>query len=161
MHTSLYIWEVLNFQHSKKMSFQVWVIYLVWNYFMQARDLTQLSVLGFHCNVCLVFCQLKFDICVRCDMAFIEPMHRNKPNITYLLHLAVNTEKQSQIKGLNVTKTSKISYDVSCNIMSCDIILHYYWIWIHIIKQIQLQNKYLKSKHWCVNTVETPSSMTV
>ena len=22
---------------------------------------------------------------VRCDMAFIEPMHRNKPNITYLL----------------------------------------------------------------------------
>ena len=21
----------------------------------------------------------------RCDMAFIEPMHRNKPNITYLL----------------------------------------------------------------------------
>ena len=23
--------------------------------------------------------------CVRCDMAFIEPMHGNKPNITYLL----------------------------------------------------------------------------
>ena len=22
---------------------------------------------------------------VRCDVAFIEPMHRNKPNITYLL----------------------------------------------------------------------------
>ena len=22
---------------------------------------------------------------LRCDMAFIEPMHRNKPNITYLL----------------------------------------------------------------------------
>ena len=39
----------------------------------------------FHYNVCLVFCQLKFSICVRCDMAFIEPMHRNKPNITYLL----------------------------------------------------------------------------
>ena len=32
-----------------------------------------------------MFCQLKFNICVRCDMAFIEPMHRNKPNITYLL----------------------------------------------------------------------------
>ena len=31
------------------------------------------------------FFQLKFNICVRCDMAFIEPMHRNKPNITYLL----------------------------------------------------------------------------
>ena len=30
-------------------------------------------------------CQSKFNICVRCDMAFIEPMHRNKPNITYLL----------------------------------------------------------------------------
>ena len=29
-------------------------------------------------------CQLKFNICVRCDMAFIEPMHRNKSNITYL-----------------------------------------------------------------------------
>ena len=32
-----------------------------------------------------VFCQLKFNICVRCDMAFIEPMHHNKLNITYLL----------------------------------------------------------------------------
>ena len=42
-------------------------------------------VLGFHYNVCLVFCQLKFNICVRCDMAFIKPMHRNKANITYLL----------------------------------------------------------------------------
>ena len=25
------------------------------------------------------------SMCVRCDMAFIEPMHRNKPNITYFL----------------------------------------------------------------------------
>ena len=33
----------------------------------------------------VVFCQLKFNIGIRCDMAFIEPMHRNKPNITYLL----------------------------------------------------------------------------
>ena len=41
--------------------------------------------MGVHCNVCLVFCQLKFNICVRCDVAFNEPMHRNKPNITYLL----------------------------------------------------------------------------
>ena len=39
----------------------------------------------YHYNICLVFRQLKFNICVRCDMAFIEPMHRNKPNITYLL----------------------------------------------------------------------------
>ena len=42
-------------------------------------------VWGVHYNGCLVFCQLKFNICVRCDMAFIEPMHRNKPNFTYLL----------------------------------------------------------------------------
>ena len=39
----------------------------------------------FHCNVYLEFCQSEFNICVRCDMVFIEPMHRNKPNITYLL----------------------------------------------------------------------------
>ena len=31
------------------------------------------------------FCLLKFNICVRCDMAFIQPMHHNKPNFTYLL----------------------------------------------------------------------------
>ena len=28
---------------------------------------------------------LTLDFQSRCDMAFIEPMHRNKPNITYLL----------------------------------------------------------------------------
>ena len=33
----------------------------------------------------MVFCQTEFNICVRCDMAFIEPMHCNKLNITYLL----------------------------------------------------------------------------
>ena len=27
----------------------------------------------------------------RCDMAFIEPMHRNKPNITYLLVCRIST----------------------------------------------------------------------
>ena len=32
----------------------------------------------------LVFSQLKFHICARSDLAFIEPMHRNKLNITYL-----------------------------------------------------------------------------
>ena len=31
------------------------------------------------------FSQLKFNICVRCYMAFIEPMHCNIPSITYLL----------------------------------------------------------------------------
>ena len=35
-------------------------------------------------------CQLKFNICLRCDMAFIDPMHRNKPNITYLLMNWIN-----------------------------------------------------------------------
>ena len=29
--------------------------------------------------------KLKFDICVRCIMAFIEPMHHVKPNITSFL----------------------------------------------------------------------------
>ena len=32
----------------------------------------------------MVFSQLKFNICVSCDMAFIAPMHCNKPNITYM-----------------------------------------------------------------------------
>ena len=32
----------------------------------------------------LVF-QLIYNICVRCGMAFIEPMYHNKPNISYLL----------------------------------------------------------------------------
>ena len=37
-------------------------------------------------NVSLVFCQLKFNVCVRWDMAFIESMHRNNPVLhTYLL----------------------------------------------------------------------------
>ena len=32
-----------------------------------------------------VIFQLKFNICVGCDMAWIiEPMHRNKLNVTYL-----------------------------------------------------------------------------
>ena len=33
---------------------------------------------------CMVFSQLKFNVCVRCDMTFIVSMHRNKPTITYL-----------------------------------------------------------------------------
>ena len=44
-------------------------------------------------NVCLYFhhhfisvFHVMFHICVRCDMTFIEPMHRNKPNTSYLLH---------------------------------------------------------------------------
>ena len=48
----------------------------------------QISVITFCLTISLkdyVFCQLKFNICVRCDMAFIEPMHRENPGITYLL----------------------------------------------------------------------------
>ena len=42
-------------------------------------------VLGFHYNVCLLFSQLKFNICERCNMPLTGPMYRNKPNITYFL----------------------------------------------------------------------------
>ena len=45
----------------------------------------QRFVLGFHYNVYLVFCQLKFNICVRWDVGFIVSMPRNKPNFTCLL----------------------------------------------------------------------------
>ena len=38
------------------------------------------------------FIQSIFNICVRCNMAFIEPMHHNKPNITYLLSTWSGTE---------------------------------------------------------------------
>ena len=33
----------------------------------------------------MVFRQLKFSICVRCDMAFTEPMHRNDYIVTYFV----------------------------------------------------------------------------
>ena len=35
-------------------------------------------------SVCLVFYQLKCNVCVRCYIVYSEPMHHNKPNITYL-----------------------------------------------------------------------------
>ena len=41
-------------------------------------------------------------ICVRCDMAFIEPMHRNKPNITYLLRLSLGAFRSSPVESLYV-----------------------------------------------------------
>ena len=41
-------------------------------------------ILGFD-YLCLKFSQLKFNICVRCDMAFIEHMHRNNPMQCYLI----------------------------------------------------------------------------
>ena len=48
----------------------------------------QISVIKFGLRIslkCMVFCQLKFNIHIRCDMPFIEPMHPNKPDTTYLL----------------------------------------------------------------------------
>ena len=40
------------------------------------------------------FIQSIFNICVRCDMAFIEPMHQNKPNITCLHSKWYSMEQQ-------------------------------------------------------------------
>ena len=47
--------------------------------------ITYLFVLYFFVHECY-----GISLCIaRCDMAFIEPMHRNKPNITYLLTLCI------------------------------------------------------------------------
>ena len=40
---------------------------------------------GTHALSVIVLHRSLHDLSIRCDMAFIEPMHRNKPNITYLL----------------------------------------------------------------------------
>ena len=56
---------------------------------------------------------LKFNICVRCDMAFIVPMHRNKPNITYLLtkcqydFMFCKKKKKSAYNGLRLCHWTK------------------------------------------------------
>ena len=34
-------------------------------------------------SVFIVILSVEIHICVRCDMSFIDPMHRNEPNITY------------------------------------------------------------------------------
>ena len=36
-------------------------------------------------SIWLEFSHLKFNIRLRCNVASIDPMHRNKPRITYLL----------------------------------------------------------------------------
>ena len=56
------------------------------------------------------FVQSQFNICVRCDMAFIEPMHRNKPNITYLLP---GSERHHPIKSIMHNTVKWIYYYVS------------------------------------------------
>ena len=65
-------------------------------------------------------CQSKFNICVRCDMAFIEPMHRNKPNITYLLQpwviftdaMSIN---MSKINGNSIVCSTACSFNNKAN----------------------------------------------
>ena len=52
----------------------------------------QLFVMWFNGNIYSEFSQLKFGgICVKYYMAFIEPMHHNRPNISWVLttHLTV------------------------------------------------------------------------
>ena len=53
--------------------------------------------------------QLKFNISVRCDMAFIVSMHRDKPSITYLLHpthrAPINIHYFKQIMAFNNMRT--------------------------------------------------------
>ena len=48
-------------------------------------------------NICLVLCQLKLNICVRCDIAFVGPMHRIKPNIIYLLNWIRSISQEKMI----------------------------------------------------------------
>ena len=54
------------------------------NYDNQSCDLYAIHVWNFSC--------WNWKICVRCDMAFIEPMHHNKSNIIYLKHIAAATK---------------------------------------------------------------------
>ena len=42
----------------------------------------------------------------RCDMAFIEPMHRNKPNITYLLILFERYQPRQQTSSYPLTENN-------------------------------------------------------
>ena len=77
-------------------------IYTDWS-----KDETKVS--GFYYNVCLVFCQSKFNICVSCDIAFIEPMHRNKPNITYLPR-TISREHEQPCLGDMYVGTSFLVY---------------------------------------------------
>ena len=47
-------------------------------------------------------------ISYRCDMAFIEPMRRNKPNITYLLTLM--SYPQNSLAYDNINKCYNVIY---------------------------------------------------
>ena len=46
----------------------------------------------------------------RCDMAFIEPMHRNKPNITYLLVINWNYLRKAAIDNNLILSTLDPTY---------------------------------------------------
>ena len=49
---------------------------------------------------------VEIDICVRCNMAFIEPMHHNKPNITYLL-MSLGPTAGSRVTSSAVAQESR------------------------------------------------------
>ena len=77
----------------------------------------------------MIICQLKLNICVRCDMGFIEPMHRNKPNITYLL---INDQSISvQVMAWCRQATSHYLSQCWLSSMSPDPneLTFVYWIW--------------------------------
>ena len=70
----------------------------------------QVSVIKFWLRIsinCMVFCQLRFNIYERCDMAFIEPMHRNKTNITYLFQGQLHDAATSSMEKKTLTGLSK------------------------------------------------------
>ena len=52
------------------------------------------------CSKCLVFLNPGIEFWKRCNMAFIEPMHCNKHNVTYLLWI-------SKVKYISPTRRSK------------------------------------------------------
>ena len=59
--------------------------------------LTHWNYVFFHQTIKIRWCSLE----KRCNMAFIEPMHRNKPNVTYLLTSLENNSLLSKLNNQN------------------------------------------------------------
>ena len=81
MQKLIYIWGQ-TFNSEKIRPYNIWS-----GQYEVFRSKTTQKSLTF--NVLLLFIwvtETRSTLCLRCDMAFIEPMHRNKPNITYLLN---------------------------------------------------------------------------
>ena len=76
----------------------------------------------------------------RCDMAFIEPMHRNKPNITYLL---VTGEFPSQRP---VTRSYDVFFDLHLNTWLNKQSRHW-WFGMPSCSLWQHCNESIKSQH--------------